>query len=126
MAMNFLSRATIAASIVLALVSAAKAQGPAQTSTQATPLLPENEFYSLRGPAAAGDAQAQFALGNHYFYGRGVAQDYRQALLWCSKSANQGFAPAQNLLGYMYQHKFGVPRDSKASHPFRLRREGAA
>jgi len=113
MSMSFLTRATIAASFVFALVSAARGQAPVQTWTQATALPPDNDFYAVRQLAAAGDAQAQFALANHYFYGVGVPQDYRQALLWYSRSANQGFAPAENLLGYMYQHKFGVPRDYK-------------
>jgi TPR repeat protein len=111
--MSFLTRATVAAFFVCALVSAARGQAPVQNSTQATAQPPDNDFYSLREPAAAGDAQAQFALANRYFYGVGVPQDYSQALLWYNKSANQGFAPAQNLLGYMYQHKFGVPRDYK-------------
>src|SRR6266851_10457667 len=111
--MSFQTRATLAAFFVFALVSAARAQAPVQTSAQATAPPPDNEFYSLREPAAAGDALAQFALANHYFHGLGVPQDYSQALLWYGKSANQGFAPAQNLLGYMYQHKFGVPRDYK-------------
>ena len=111
--MNFLTRATVAAFFVFALVSAARAQAPVQNSTQATAQPPDKDFYSLREPAAAGDAQAQFALANHYFDGVGVPQNYSQALLWYNKSANQGFAPAQNLLGYMYQHKFGVPRDYK-------------
>jgi len=79
--MSFRTRATIAAFIVFALVSVARAQAPVQTSTQATALPPDDEFYSLREPAAAGNAQPQFALGNHYFYGVGVPQDYRQALL---------------------------------------------
>src|SRR5712691_10293523 len=111
--MSFRATATLAAFFFLALVSAARPQAPVQTSTQATAPPPDNEFYALREPAAAGDAQAQFALANHYFYGVGVPQDYSQALLWYNKSANQGFAPAENLLGYMYQHKFGVPRDYK-------------
>jgi len=111
--MSFLTRATLAAFFVFALVSTAQAQAPVQNSTQPTAPPPDNDFYSLREPAAAGDAQAQFALANHYFYGVGVPQDYSQALLWYNKSASQGFAPAQNLLGYMYQHKFGVPRNYK-------------
>jgi TPR repeat protein len=111
--MSFVTRATLAAFIMFAPLSAARAQAPAQTSTQATTLPPDNDIYSVRESAAAGDAQAQFALGNLYFSGVGVPQDYGQALLWFTRSANQGFAPAQNQLGYMYQHKFGVPRDYK-------------
>jgi hypothetical protein len=111
--MNFPTRAMIMALFVFALSSPARPQEPVQTSTQPTAPPPDDDFYAVREPAAAGDAQAQFALANHYFYGLGVPQDYRQALLWYNKSANQGFAPAQNLLGYMYQHKFGVPRNYK-------------
>jgi TPR repeat protein len=87
--------------------------GTGTTSTQATAPPPDNEFYSLREPAAAGDSQAQFALANHYFRGLGVPQDYGLALIWYRKSAGQGYAPAQNQLGYMHQHKFGLPRDYK-------------
>src|SRR6266851_4444386 len=113
MSMSFRTRATIAALFVFAVVSAARAQAPVQTSAEATAPPPDNDFYSLREPAAAGDAQAQFALANHYYRGLGVPQDYTQALTWYLRSANQGFAPAQNQLGNMYQHKFGVPRDYK-------------
>ncbi len=78
--MSFRTRATIAALFVFAVVSAARAQAPVQTSAQATAPPPDNDFYSLREPAAAGDAQAQFALANHYYRGLGVPQDYTQAL----------------------------------------------
>jgi len=108
-------RKAAAAFFVFALVSTtgARAQAPVQTSAQATAPPPDNEFYSLREPAAAGDAQAQFALANHYFRGPGVPQDYGHALIWYRKSAGQGYAPAQNQLGYMHQHKFGLSRDYK-------------
>jgi TPR repeat protein len=105
--MRFLARAPVAALFVFALLPAARAQAPVQTSTQATARPLDNDSYSVRESAAAGDAQAQFALGNYYFSGVGVPQDYAQALLWFTRSANQDFIPAQNQLGYMYQHKFG-------------------
>jgi TPR repeat protein len=111
--MSFLTKAPVAALFMFALLSTARAQAPVQTSTQATARPPDNDSYSVRESAAAGDAQAQFTLGKYYFSGVGVPQDYGQALLWFTKSANQDFAPAQNQLGYMYQHKFGVPRDYK-------------
>jgi TPR repeat protein len=111
--MSFLTRATVAAFFMFALLSAGRAQATVQAPSQATAPGPDNDFYSLREPAAAGDSQAQFALANHYYRGDGVPQDYSQALLWYSKSANQGFAPAQTQLGSMYQHEWGVPRDYK-------------
>ena len=111
--MPFPTRVTAAAFFAFTLVSTtqAQAQAPVQTSTQATALPPDNDFNALREPAAAGDAQAQFALANHYFNGIGVPQDYGQAVIWYRKSASQGYAPAENQLGYMHQHKFGLPRD---------------
>src|SRR5258708_12443660 len=106
--MNFLTRATLSAFFALPLASAPRSQ--AQEPTPAAP--PQaNNFYSLQQRAAAGDAQAQFAVANLYFRGRGVAQDYTQALIWYRRSADQGFAPAQNQLGNMYEHDFGVKTD---------------
>lgn len=121
--MRFLTRATATAFFTFALVSTAHAQtqAPVQTSTQATALPSNEEFYSLREPAASGNAQAQFKLGNHYFDGLGVAQDYGQALIWYRKSAAQNYAPALNQLGSMHQHKWGLPRDYKrAMNYYRL------
>ncbi len=40
--------------------------------------------------AAAGNAQAQFQLGDLYFYGEGVAVDEKAAMAWFQKSAAQG------------------------------------
>ena len=113
--MSLRTRTTAAAFCALALVSMANAQtqAPAQMSTEATPLPPGDEFNALREPAAAGDAQAQFTLADHYFRGDGLAQDYGQAVIWFHKSADQGYAPALNQLGYMHQHKFGLPQDYK-------------
>src|ERR1700680_2139915 len=99
--MRLQTRATVAALLVFALVSVARAQAPVQTSNQASALPADNDFYAMREPAAKGDAQAQFALGIHYYRGLGVPQDYAQALLWFAKSADQGFAPAQNQLANM-------------------------
>jgi TPR repeat protein len=111
--MSFLTRATVAAFFLFALLSAARPQVLVLTARHPSAQAPSDDFDTLRVSAAAGDAQAQFGLANHYYGGLGVPQDYRQALLWYSKSANQGFAPAQTKLGSMYQHKWGVPRDYK-------------
>ena len=45
--------------------------------------------------ARAGDSQGQFYLGDCYFNGRGVPQDFSLALGWFEASANQGFTRAQ-------------------------------
>src|ERR1700759_3749553 len=124
--MNIRTTATAVAFLAFGLVIVVRAQAPGQTPPQApspyaTPLPEDNDFYALRASAAAGDAQAQFVLGGRYFDGRGVAQDYGQALTWYRYSADQGYAPALNQLGYMHQHKFGLPRDyRRALNYYRL------
>lgn len=42
--------------------------------------------------AEAGNAQAQARLGKAYYQGRGVQQDYAQAVQWFEKAAAQGSA----------------------------------
>ncbi len=39
------------------------------------------------------------------------SRDYAQALTWYRKSAEQGFAPGEAGLAFMYQHGLGVPKD---------------
>ncbi len=51
--------------------------------------------------AAQGDAHAQFNLGVMYDKGRGVSQDYAEAVKWYRKAAEQGHASAQHNLGVM-------------------------
>ena len=63
--------------------------------------------------AKQGDAEAQFCLGLLYGEGRGVPQDYKQAVHWYTKAAEQGYAEAQYNLGIMYVSGDGVPKDYK-------------
>ena len=46
-----------------------------------------------------------------YVEGRGVPQDYAEAVNWYRKAANQGDAMAQYNLGSMYADSQGVPQD---------------
>ncbi len=46
-----------------------------------------------------------------YFHGMGVDQDYKAALEWYQKSAEQGYGEAQACLGHMYEKGLGVDRD---------------
>ena len=56
----------------------------------------------MRPLADQGDALAQTKLGLMYELGRGVLQDYAQAVVWYRKAAAQGDALAQSSLGEMY------------------------
>lgn len=52
-----------------------------------------------RGPAAAGDADAQFNLGQAYKLGRGVPVDLGMAEEWYRKAAQQGHPQAEDNYG---------------------------
>ncbi len=51
---------------------------------------------SLLQKAKSGNAEAQYRLGNCYYNGEGVNQDYYEAFRWFKASAEQGNARDQN------------------------------
>jgi hypothetical protein len=65
----------------------------------------------LRAKAESGDAQAQDDLGMRYLEGRGVTQDYAEAVKWFRKAAAQNHAQALNHLGVRYAKGEGVNED---------------
>lgn len=70
----------------------------------------------LRPLAEQGDAEAQYNLGVMYNEGKGVPQDYTEAVNWYRKAAEQGFASAQYRLGNMYKDGQGVIQDIVYAH----------
>ena len=66
---------------------------------------------SLLAKANAGNAEAQYQLGNAYNYGGEVRRDYAQALIWYRKGAEQGNADSEFELGGLYHFGHGVPPD---------------
>ena len=75
------------------------------------PPKPPSTFGELRAAAERGDAAAQNNLGLMYVNGRGVTQDYAQAVVWFRKAADQGNALGQYNLGVAYKDGNGVPQD---------------
>jgi TPR repeat protein len=65
----------------------------------------------LQAKAEAGDAEAQYLLGNRYYYGKGVAKDQTDGVKWYRKAAAQNYSKAQNKLGYCYESGEGVAKD---------------
>src|SRR3972149_3694314 len=63
--------------------------------------------------AEQGNAKAHFYLGMMYAGGKGVAQDYKEAVRWFRKVAERGYAEAQHILGMMYYEGQGVAQDHK-------------
>ena len=47
-----------------------------------------------------------------YSYGEGVPQDYKKAIEWYQKAAEQGHADAQYNLGWIYEKGRGVSADN--------------
>jgi TPR repeat protein len=68
------------------------------------------EVRCTRTDAAAGNAEAQFALA-FFLSASPVPQDYAQALEWYLKAAEQNHRLAQFNLGQMYAQGQGVPQD---------------
>jgi len=92
------SRRLIAAALPMLLAWCAPALAEADAKLNAT-----------RARAESGDAAEQSNLGVLYNDGRGVPQDYTEAVKWYRKSAEQGNAAGQANLGTMYSAGRGVP-----------------
>jgi hypothetical protein len=65
----------------------------------------------LRRSANQGYARAQFALGEKYAKGDGIAKDEAEAARWYTLAADQGDYSAQLYLGVLYEYGRGVARD---------------
>ncbi len=61
--------------------------------------------------ADQGNAGAQFILGQMFATGRGVPQNYAEAMKWYRLAADQGNADAQNNIGVMFGDGRGVPEN---------------
>lgn len=71
----------------------------------------QKDVINYREAAEQGDKISQTLLGEMYLYGKGVSQDYVEAVKWFSKSAEQGYVGAYYTLGCMYEEGKGVKQD---------------
>ncbi len=62
---------------------------------------------SLRISASRGDPGAEFEIAARMAEGKGVKQDFKQAMVWFQRAANHGLAPAQYRLGTLYERGLG-------------------
>ncbi|MCG7535494.1 tetratricopeptide repeat protein [Pseudoalteromonas sp. OOF1S-7] len=73
------------------------------------------EIQALTEKAQSGDAEAQYELGDAYYFGDDTEQNYEQAAYWFKQAAKQDHAEAQFSLGFMYQDGQGLEQsDEKA------------
>lgn len=61
--------------------------------------------------AALGHPVAEWLMGNVYFFGQGVPLDYRTALMWFEKAADQGCFAAYAPTAQMYERGDGTAVD---------------
>ena len=79
------------------------------------------ELKRFRQLAEEGHQWAQRRLGSMYADGKGVPQDYEEAVKWYRLAAAQGNAPAQFSMGMAYEKGQGVPQDfEEAAKWYRL------
>jgi hypothetical protein len=71
------------------------------------------ELKELRARATSGDPEAQTVLADRYALGRGVDQDFKEAVKWLRMAAEQGVAEAQYQIGLAYLIGGGVLEDDK-------------
>ena len=66
------------------------------------------EIEAIQQAANTGNVGALKKLGDMYFYGVGLKQDYKKAFMYYMQSAEQGNAEAQYQIGQMYYEGKGV------------------
>jgi S1-C subfamily serine protease len=71
----------------------------------------QEEFRQTKLEAEKGDLEAQVQLGQMYFSGEGVPQNYKEALKWYRQAAEKGNAGAQNNLALMHLNGNGVAKN---------------
>lgn len=83
---------------------------PAPSGPDGPPRI-DPQLAELLRVAEAGDADAQVRVGDRYLVGQGVAQDYRVALEWYQRAADQDHPMALCRIGTIHDLGRGVPRD---------------
>ena len=76
-----------------------------------TSLNTTSRLYWKKRAAELGHVEAQCDLGNCYYGGKDVAQDYIEAVKWYRMAAEQGNVKAQDGLGECYYYGFGISKD---------------
>lgn len=66
--------------------------------------------------AERGVVNAQYNLGQIYYYGDGVPQDFALAMKWLKRAGEQGDKASQILVGSMYQRGDGISPNPEEAH----------
>jgi TPR repeat protein len=65
----------------------------------------------IKATAQSSNPTIQLDIAGKFYHGYGVPKDYTEAEKWARKSAEQGLAEAQFMMGLMYTNGEGVPTD---------------
>ena len=76
----------------------------------------KKKFEETKAKAEKGDKIAQFNLGVMYAKGRGVPQDFKEAVKLYRKAAEKGGAFAQYNLGFLYLAGRGVTKNISTAY----------
>lgn len=96
---------------------AAEITNPPQTDMPPAMIGPN----SLRIAAAKGDASAEFEVAARFAEGKGVQQDFKQAIYWYGRAAARGFAIAQYRLGTLHERGLGAKADAARAKSWYVR-----
>lgn len=78
---------------------------------------PQAEFEHLKTKAELGQPEAMEAVGKKLLIGKGVTQDFVQALQWLQEAAEKNQPLSMALLGSMYAFGYGTaPEDDQAKY----------
>ena len=90
-------------------VSAAKYVGLGYEFGQVLPQSREQAVPWMRFAAQRGDSDAQYFLGNYYFFGVGdLQQDYAQAMRWYQSAGTTGSGNPIGQVGILYLNGYGM------------------
>ena len=81
----------------------------------------EKAFHIIESEAYAGNASAQFLLGQLYYWAEWydyVNCDYSKAAYWYNEAASQNYTPAYNRIGVCYKEGTGVEKSLTKAFEF--------
>lgn len=90
---------------------------PAKANNTNTQTINPTTFVAQTKIAAEqGNPIAEYNLGRMYYFGNyNTSIEYKPAIYWFKKSAEQGYAPSELLLGMMYESGLGTTKDYEKS-----------
>lgn len=97
--------------LLFAAITASNTAIAASEKSSKSEKIPDSTLRCCLMEAEMGDQYAQDVVGNFYYWGRGVSQDFTAAAKWFRKAAEQGNPDAQYNLGVLSEDGLGIKQD---------------